>query len=106
MNNINVESKLHGLIKRIEMAAISDTQKEEIYLSMRQALEMTVTPVLVSHIPQESYDLFNASPTPEGYCEIVRNAFRDDSTLAEIDMLMGKVLDKTEAILITRKIIH
>jgi hypothetical protein len=103
---MDTESKLRNLINRIEIAGIPDTQKEEIYLSIRQALGIAINPVLIRHFSQESIDQFNGNPTPEGYCGMVKHAFHDNNAIEEIDELMGKILDKTEAILKTRKIIN
>ena len=92
-----MEETLRELIRRIESAAIPESDKIHLYLEIRYALQAAVTPVIVSHLPKEQVQALAknlSSVTLEGYITLLCASIRKEGVLEEIEASMRGILDE------------
>ncbi|MFZ5535587.1 MAG: hypothetical protein ACOY3M_05565 [Patescibacteria group bacterium] len=92
-----MEETLKNLIRRIESAAIPESDKIHLYLEIRYALQAAVTPVIVSHLPKEQVQALVknlSSVTLDGYITLLSTAIHKEGVLEEIEESMREVLDE------------
>ncbi len=95
-----MEDKLKAIVTRIEQSKLSDTEKEELYTTISEGLQLTVWPVLLKYMPKDQLDYLAADPkgrvTVESYAKLIEDTIKDGEALKEIDSLMNDVLNDVD----------
>lgn len=98
-----MEDKLKAIVERIEKSKLSEEEKNELYTTISEGLQLTVWPVLLQHMPKEQLDFLAEDPkgrvTVESYAKLIEDTIKDGEALKEIDELMGEVLKEVDSAL-------
>lgn len=101
--------KLRELIGKIEHSHLSQSEKNDVYASIRAGLHAAVWPMLILHMPEAELNQLasNAqSVTPEAYFSLIRSALEDQKILVDLESLMQTSLDGVEKVLKEKFIIQ
>ncbi len=96
---MTVEKRLEQITLRIEKSAISREFKQEIYLTLQQALQAAVDPVLIKYLPSAQLKFLSQRPdkiSPESFVSLIQNTLQNSAALKELNDLMLEVLDECE----------
>lgn len=95
-----MEDKLNAIITRIEQSKLSEEEKNELYTTISEGMQLTVWPVLLKYMPKEQLDYLAADPksrvTVESYAKLIEDTIKDGEALKEIDSLMTSVLAEVD----------
>lgn len=91
-----MEDKLKAIVERIEKSKLSEGEKNELYTTISEGLQLTVWPVLLKYMPKDQLEFLSADPkgrvTVESYAKLITDTIKDGQALEEIDKLMMEVL--------------
>lgn len=95
-----MEDKLTEIVTRIEQSKLTQEEKDELYVTISEGLQMTVWPVLLKYMPKDQLEYLSADPkgrvTVESYSKLITDTIKDGKALKEIDDLMNDVLHDVE----------
>jgi hypothetical protein len=95
-----MEEKLKSIVTRIEQSSLSQEEKDELYATISEGLQLTVWPVLLKHMPKDQLDYLAADPkgrvTVESYGKLITDSIKDGEALKEIDAQMNEVLTEVD----------
>lgn len=95
-----MEDKLKAIVTRIEQSKLSEEEKNELYTTIAEGLQLTVWPVLLKHMPKDQLDYLAEDPkgrvTVESYAKLIEDSIKDGEALKEIDSLMTDVLAEVD----------
>lgn len=95
-----MEDKLKAIVERIEKSKLSEGEKNELYVTISEGLQLTVWPVLLKYMPKDQLEFLSADPkgrvTVESYAKLITDTIKDGKALGEIDGLMNEVLAEVD----------
>jgi len=103
MEGAFMEDKLKAIVERIEKSKLSEEEKNELYATISEGLQLTVWPVLLKYMPKDQLDYLAEDPkgrvTVESYAKLIEDTIKDGEALKEIDGLMKSVLNEVDTAL-------
>lgn len=95
-----MEDKLTEIVTRIEQSKLTQEEKDELYITISEGLQMTVWPVLLKHMPKDQLAYLSQDPkgrvTVESYSKLITDTIKDGKALKEVEDLMNDVLHEVE----------
>ena len=95
-----MEDKLKAIVERIEQSKLSEAEKNELYVTISEGLQLTVWPALLKYMPKDQLEFLSADPkgrvTVESYAKLITDTIKDGQALVEIDNLMTEVLGEVD----------
>lgn len=98
-----MENRLNDIISRIDASALSDQEKSQLYAAISGGLQGSVWPVLIKLAPANEIDEIlketDEKKKVERYNTLISGVVDTDSSYAEIEETMNKLLDEVDAAL-------
>ena len=95
-----MEDKLKTIVTRIEQSKLSEDEKNDLYQTISEGMQLTVWPILLKYMPKDQLDYLAADPkgrvTVESYAKLIEDTVKDGEALKEIDSLMTDVLNDVD----------
>jgi len=95
-----MEDKLKTIVTRIEQSKLSEEEKNDLYQTISEGMQLTVWPILLKYMPKDQLDYLAADPkgrvTVESYAKLIEDTVKDGEALKEIDSLMNDVLSDVD----------
>lgn len=96
------QTQLKTIIQKIDTALIPDGEKEKLFEAVLTAIQGTVWPLVVKHMPAEKVDAVTANPdslTVDSYVDLIDQAMTDGTASDEIEPALVELFAKVEGIL-------
>lgn len=106
---ITAEEKLKLLVLKIENSSLSQDERAEVYIGMREGFKSTYLPVIMKNLSKEELDKLHKDldhVTPDKFLNLIKSAFRTKQIYKDMDELLMKILTNYEATLKEKKIIE
>src|SRR3989304_5713133 len=90
-----MEEKLTPLVTRIQNSTISDEEKAKLYAMISEALDASVLPVLLKHMPKDQLEDLGNNPgkvTVESYAKLLKDTIQGGETLKEAENAVDQIL--------------
>lgn len=98
-----MEQRLDDIITRIEASSLSAAEKVQLYTAISGGLQGSVWPVLIKVAPPNEIDEIlketDEKKKVERYNKLISGVVDTDSSYAEIEETMNKLLDEVDAAL-------
>lgn len=96
---MTVRERLEQITLRIEQSPVSQEYKNQLYLTLREALKAAVEPILLQYLPQAQLKFLSEHPekiSPENFVVLIQNTLIHTDAAKEINQLMLEILDVCE----------
>lgn len=83
-----VRDELQKVVERVEGSALSDNQKDQVYVLVTRILEARVLPAFLKRLPKEKAEELAKNPdqlTVESYADLLKSAVGDPEYYREVE---------------------
>ncbi len=105
---MTVADRLTDLVTRIEASSLPESQKQEIYLSLRDNFRKVTEIGLMSHVSQEELKKQSENPsliTAESITKLFKNTLETTPLAENVSRVMHEMLDEVEKQLLSQGIL-
>jgi hypothetical protein len=99
---------LKSIMQKIDTALISDTDKEKLYESVLTAIQQTVWPIVIKHMPEDAVKQAVGNPdtlTVDTYVDLVDRAMSDGTASDEIEPALNALIITVDKMLKEKNIV-
>jgi hypothetical protein len=93
---------LKQIIEKVEHSNLTQLEKDDIYLVIRNLLHSLVWPILIKHMPKDQLNLIALNIldhlNPDTYFELIQKSLEDGKAIDEIGTVISSLLVEIEKI--------